>query len=207
MPVLGVAAVCLLTVGAGWAIAASTRSGVTIRACASKSTGVLRLARRCKSGERGVNWNAIGPRGPRGPAGATGIAGPVGAAGPAGPGGPAGGAGPKGDQGPPGPVSLVYTFSDVTDLPDGTQQEAVAQCPTGMVVTGGGVVSISTSTSVSVNSTAITSSSMGGPPDEWFADVNNTSGSDTQFQVDAICTKPTNVSFVGVSQTLRPSRN
>jgi hypothetical protein len=76
-----------------------------------------------------------------------------------------------------------------------------------MVVTGGGAVSISTSTSVNINSSAITSSSMGGPPDEWFADVNNTSGSDTQFQVDAVCTQPTSVSFAGVAQVLRPPGN
>jgi hypothetical protein len=44
VPLLAVGAVCVLAVGAGWGIAASTTSTSTIRACASKSTGVLRLA-------------------------------------------------------------------------------------------------------------------------------------------------------------------
>jgi hypothetical protein len=65
-PVVGVAAACLLAIGAGWAIAASTTSTATIHACASKSTGVLRLARTCKTSERSVGWNTVGPRGPRG---------------------------------------------------------------------------------------------------------------------------------------------
>jgi hypothetical protein len=47
-----------------------------------------------------------------------------------------------------------------------------------MVVTGGGVVTPSESTDVSINSSAI-SSSDGGLPDEWYVSMNNASGSDT----------------------------
>ena len=97
VPFLAVAAACLLAVGAGWAIAASTTSSATIRACASKSTGVLRLAARCKKSERRVSWNTVGPRGLRGLRGIQGATGATGAA------GATGATGAKGDTGPPGP--------------------------------------------------------------------------------------------------------
>ncbi len=96
VPFLAVAAACLLAVGAGWAIAASTTSSATIRACASKSTGVLRLAARCKKSERRVSWNTVGPRGLRGLRGIQGATGATGA-------GATGATGAKGDTGPPGP--------------------------------------------------------------------------------------------------------
>jgi hypothetical protein len=97
VPLLAVGAVCLLAVGAGWAIAASTTSTATIRACASKSTGVLRLARTCRKSERSVSWNTVGPRGPRGATGATGARGATGAT---------GATGAKGDTGPAGDSAL-----------------------------------------------------------------------------------------------------
>jgi hypothetical protein len=81
MPVIAVAAACLLAVGAGWAIAASTTSSATLRACASKSNGALRLAGKCKSSERAVSWNTVGPRGPRGLQGIQGAKGDTGATG------------------------------------------------------------------------------------------------------------------------------
>ena len=90
MPAIAVAAACLLAVGAGWAIAASTTSSATLRACASKSNGALRLAARCKSSERRVSWNTVGPQGPRGLQGIQGAKGDTGAAGAAGAAGPAG---------------------------------------------------------------------------------------------------------------------
>ncbi|HKA26134.1 MAG TPA: hypothetical protein VKD88_02100 [Gaiellaceae bacterium] len=124
------------------------------------------------------------PRGARGPTGLTGL---TGAAGPSGP------AGPGGAQGPPGPVSLAYVASPDTPLPNGTQQEAFVDCPAGMVVTGGGAFTPSLSTAVTVNSSGI-SSSTGSSPDEWAVSMNNTSGSDTTFNAEAICTAPTNIS-------------
>jgi Collagen triple helix repeat (20 copies) len=68
----------LLLAGGGYAIAAS---GSSIRACANKRSGALRLANRCKKSERGLSWNANGPtgaagsRGPQGPQGPQGIQG------------------------------------------------------------------------------------------------------------------------------------
>jgi hypothetical protein len=65
-------------VGAGaWAVAAPKTS--TIKACAAKHGGALRLAKKCHKGERSVSWNVRGPkgvpgaRGPQGP-GATHLA-------------------------------------------------------------------------------------------------------------------------------------
>jgi hypothetical protein len=94
LPLLVGTAACLLAVGAGWAIAASTTSNATLRACASKKTGVLRLASRCRSSERRVTWNTVGPRGLRGLQGTQGATGATGAS---------GATGAKGDTGPPGP--------------------------------------------------------------------------------------------------------
>jgi hypothetical protein len=114
MPVITVAAACLLAVGAGWAIAASTTSSATLRACASKSNGALRLAAKCKSSERRVSWNTVGPRGPRGLQGIQGATGDTGSTGPAGAAGPAGAQGPKGDKGDKGePGQSVGTFGPV----------------------------------------------------------------------------------------------
>lgn len=56
--------------GAGFAVAAT--SGTTIKACAKRSDGALRLAKTCKSTEKAVRWGVTGPRG------ATGATGPVG---------------------------------------------------------------------------------------------------------------------------------
>jgi hypothetical protein len=128
------------------------------------------------------------PRGSRGPAGA------AGATGPAGPAGPAGAQGVQGVQGPAGPVSLTYVFSADTALPNGTQQDAFADCPAGMVVTGGGGFSPSTSTAVSIKSSAI-GTTTGDAPDEWGVTMSNTSGSDTTFFAEAVCTTPTSFSL------------
>jgi hypothetical protein len=136
------------------------------------------------------------PRGARGPAGARGA---VGAAGPVGPAGPAGAAGA---QGPPGPVSLTYAFSADTALPDLSQVDAVATCPAGMVVTGGGAITDSTSTAVTINSSAI-GSSTGDAPDQWFISMNNTSGTATTFAAEAICTHPTSFSAASLKSTAR----
>ena len=138
------------------------------------------------------------PRGVRGARGSIGPSGPAGATGPAGP------AGSQGVQGPPGPVSLTYAISADTALPNGTQQDAFVTCPAGMVVTGGGGLTPSTSTGVTINSSAI-GTSTGDAPDQWGVSMNNTSGSDTTFNAEAICTTPTNVSF-GSSSTVRALR-
>ncbi len=79
LPFVIAIALCLLAAGAGWAVAASRTSSATIRACASKTTGVLRLARRCKKSERLVTWNSVGPRGLQGAKGDKGDTGSPGA--------------------------------------------------------------------------------------------------------------------------------
>ena len=86
------AVAALLAGSAGWAIAAtSTRSPALIRACASKKTGILRLAAKCRRGEHPVVWNQRGLKGARGSNGATGAIGPAGAS---------GGEGQRGAMGP-----------------------------------------------------------------------------------------------------------
>src|SRR5437773_837157 len=90
MSVLAVAAACHLDVVAGRVMAAATTSSATLRAHASKSNGALRWAARCKSSERRVSWNTVGPQGPRGLQGIQGAKGDTGAAGAAGAAGPAG---------------------------------------------------------------------------------------------------------------------
>src|SRR4051794_33055038 len=75
-----VAAVCLLAVvGAVTASAlgafATGAASKKISACAKKSgraKGTLRLASKCRKGERRVTWNSAGEPGPAGPAGAPG---------------------------------------------------------------------------------------------------------------------------------------
>jgi hypothetical protein len=84
--------------------------------------------------------------------------------------------------------------SAITALPNGTQQDAFADCPAGMVVTGGGGFSSSTSTAVSIKSSAI-GTTTGDAPDEWGVTMNNASGSDTTFFAEAVCTTPTSFSL------------
>jgi hypothetical protein len=70
--VIGTAAVTLALFGGVSAATAATHA--SIKACASKKTGVLRLAKTCHHNEKPVTWAAQGPRGTkgaRGPAGPT----------------------------------------------------------------------------------------------------------------------------------------
>ena len=74
---LALVAVAAAVGAGGWALAASKPA--TIKACAAKHGGALRLAKKCHKHERSVSWNvrgrkgATGPRGPQGP-GATHLA-------------------------------------------------------------------------------------------------------------------------------------
>lgn len=139
----------------------------------------------------------------RGAKGATGPAGPAGATGPAGPGGAAG---PAGAQGPPGPVSLVYVTSGPWDLPAGTQDTEVVNCPAGMVASGGGGFTYSDDTRVSINSSAQLGLPYWPAPvgATWVVSMNNASASDTTFWVNAVCTKPTSVSTASTSTASAP---
>ena len=83
-------AVFLAAGGAAWA---ATGSGATIHACYKKRGGALRIASRCKRGEKALSWNQIGPRGAKGTAGKAGARGATGLQGPSGKEGPRGEAG------------------------------------------------------------------------------------------------------------------
>jgi hypothetical protein len=128
------------------------------------------------------------PRGARGPRGFAGETGPRGATGPA---GAAGARGPAGVEGPPGPVVLIYRNSGVHSLPSGQTTTQQVACPQGTFAVGGGVQGAN----ITVNS----SDQLGAPewPSPpgigWTATVTNTGGSDTTFQLDVICTLPTDV--------------
>ena len=82
------AAVLLVCGVSGYAIAQSGGAKPKmVKACAKKKGGALRLAKRCRKGERRVTWAMRGPTGvtgPAGPQGAPGVAGQNGAQGPPG---------------------------------------------------------------------------------------------------------------------------
>jgi hypothetical protein len=111
------AVVAAVLFGAGGVAVAATSSGsrAVIHACASRTTGALRIrhGRSCGSGARAVTWNrrgqagpagATGATGPRGATGATGARGAAGATGATGAKGTAGTPGTKGTTGSPGPA-------------------------------------------------------------------------------------------------------
>jgi hypothetical protein len=137
---------CLLGAVAGAALAATAGRGhtntETITACASKSSGRMRLVSSgasCRSSERRLSWNVRGPKGDAGPAGPAGAVGPAGAqgtpgepgpqgeqgprgpAGEQGPAGPAGATGEQGEQGPAGPEGApgrgLVSFDELAGLP------------------------------------------------------------------------------------------
>jgi hypothetical protein len=118
-----IALAALFAASTGLAIAATSTRPV-IRACASKKTGALRLANRCRKSERSVSWSQTGPQGVRGLAGANGAAGSAGAN---------GAAGAKGEQGPQGPGAVSFTST----LPEGTTDQPLVSYPNGVTFRGG----------------------------------------------------------------------
>lgn len=80
-PAVAVGVTSLAIAGGGYALAAG---GGTIHACAKKSGGALRLAGRCRRGERAVAWSIAGPPGRQGVQGKQGAQGATGATGPQG---------------------------------------------------------------------------------------------------------------------------
>jgi Lamin Tail Domain/Collagen triple helix repeat (20 copies) len=91
----------------------------TIRACASKKDGRLRLASKtnpCRRFERPVSWSVAGPRGE---AGAPGGPGPAGPAGQIGPQGARGIPGPQGERGAAGPAGPKGDGIDALEALDG----------------------------------------------------------------------------------------
>jgi Collagen triple helix repeat (20 copies) len=89
----------------------------------------------CASGESSLNWNVKGITGPQGPQGVQGPQGPKGDKGDPGTTGLPGAAGTNGTNGTNGADGISgYEVVSVT----GKTGEAVAQCPTGKKVIGGG---------------------------------------------------------------------
>jgi Collagen triple helix repeat (20 copies) len=101
-------AVFLAAGGAAWAAAGT---GGTIHACYKKRGGALRVASRCKRGEKALSWNRVGAAGARGPTGARGPAGRRGPGGRLGATGATGPQGPKGETGAPGQVRAYATIT------------------------------------------------------------------------------------------------
>jgi len=137
--------------------ASRTNDLETIYACVVPGSGSMYRIRitdpteTCRSPQHVlIQWEvtgAQGDQGPQGPAGPVGPQGPVGPIGPAGPAGPQGPQGPAGAQGPTGPQGPVGPggFSDVEIVSASatynfvdTEKSAVAQCPAGKKVLGGG---------------------------------------------------------------------
>jgi hypothetical protein len=103
------ASVALIFAMAGGAYAAAGSNSNTIQACASKTTGQLRVVSgraRCRHDEHPLVWNQQGPSGATGP---TGAAGATGASGPTGPPGAIGSPGATGAPGPPGPGAATVS--------------------------------------------------------------------------------------------------
>ena len=100
-----VAATVAVFLGAGAAAWASTASNPTIHACYKRHGGALRIAGRCKRGEKAISWNQLGPAGPRGATGKTGAAGKNGVAGKT---------GPEGKPGTPAAAGLVRAYATIT---------------------------------------------------------------------------------------------
>jgi hypothetical protein len=73
-----------------------------------------------------------------------------------------------------------------------------------LVVIGGGAFTDSNDTAVNITDSDWDASTVGGPPDQWFATVNNGSAAAITFVVDAICTHPTNVFMAPTKQVARP---
>jgi hypothetical protein len=98
----------VVTLGAIGAVSyASAQGDATIKVCANKSSGVMRLLTKgtCRKNETSLSWNKLGPQGLAGEKGETGSAGPK---------GDAGAAGPKGDSGTSGQNLFAIDAAGVT---------------------------------------------------------------------------------------------
>jgi hypothetical protein len=200
-------AVCLLAAGAvasfglmeGSALAAA---GGTVRACANKKTGALRLAIRCKKGESAVTWNAQGVPGASGPKGGTGAAGSNGAAGAkgdtgaAGTNGASGTNGTNGTNGNNGATKVVVRDAQMTTA-FSHNGAATVNCLPGEVATGGGwnlvsgnIASFLVFGDQPLNGSG-NSAAAGDTPVGWEVSVynNNVSGS-VSWRVYVICASP-----------------
>jgi hypothetical protein len=101
-----------LVIGAIAMPAISSPKFSTISGCINGKSGVLRISKKCLTGESAISWNTQGPSGPQGAAGQQG---PAGATGPQGPSGLTGGTGPQGATGATGLSSSHLVVRDVNN--------------------------------------------------------------------------------------------
>jgi hypothetical protein len=120
---IGLAALAVSAGIATVAYASIPDAGGLIHGCYKTNGGDLRVVddstSSCRSSETALDWNqqgAPGPPGPSGPQGAQGVQGPPGASG----------------------VSGYEVVSHDGNVPDGTGQYDVVQCPSGKKAVGGG---------------------------------------------------------------------
>lgn len=120
-----------------------------VTVCAAKKGGALRYSGsgRCRKKERRLAFAKVGVAGPPGTVGDTGpvgAPGPAGAPGSVGPAGPAGATGPAGVAGTVAGVERIVAGGAVKCVDDGfdcteaARAAAVASCPPGTVLLGGG---------------------------------------------------------------------
>jgi hypothetical protein len=113
-----IAAIGALVMSTGIASASVPDDSGLLHGCYARN-GDFRLIdapkEQCKSGEKAISWNQVGPQGP---AGAQGPTGPQGAVGPAGAAGPQGPEGPTGPSGPAGPAGVgLESLDQLAGLP------------------------------------------------------------------------------------------
>ncbi len=169
---IAVAAVAMFVVTGGAATAAKLITGKDIKNGSIKLKDLSKGAKDSLEGERG-------PEGARGPQGAQGAAGPAGAA------------GARGPQGPAGPSSLRISFAlgdtQILCAAGGGECEAaqsVAQCPAGMIATGGGYES--EEAPPAPNSVLLNSSTFDGTG--WVVIMANEGDAEGDFFAVAHCT-------------------
>lgn len=144
-------------------------------------------------GRKGATGPA-GPAGAKGDQGIQGLQGPPGVQGEPGPKGDQGIQGVQGIQGPPGDSSVAvgYITSPLTKVSPNSTATATAHCPSGTVVTGGGVYPINNDVNISIDSSDWDYSTEP-TPNAWVGVVNNTGPADVYFHVDAICVAATDI--------------
>lgn len=195
-PALVISLIALFVALGGTTYAATSLPRDSVGTAQIKPRAVTRgqIAKGALAGLRG-RQGATGPPGPQGDAGPKGDQGMPGIQGIQGPPGPKGDQGMQGVQGPPGvqgdpgPTAIAYIASPLTKVAVGENATASATCPSGMVVTGGGVRpegDISVIGSDWLASTAPT-------PNVWVGTVENIGATDAYFYVDAICVPATDI--------------
>ena len=131
------------------AVPEGSGAAAKVTLCAAKKGGALRYSGsgRCRKKERRLAFAKVGVAGPPGTVGDTGpvgAPGPTGAPGSVGPAGPAGATGPAGVAGTVAGVERIVAGGAVKCVDDGfdcteaARAAAVASCPPGTVLLGGG---------------------------------------------------------------------